>query len=144
VTFQELMREFARGFDIHGIEPEPDGSYRFTFDDALTVTCVPAGSSRMILRGPLESLPDDAGQADELLKPLLKQQLGRVRDQDAILAVEPETREVFLFSEVSLDQTAGEFAEGMEEFVNTLEKWSSLESSAGPMAGGMPFVPIMP
>lgn len=133
MEFEEMIAVFCGRLRIGLPAPDEKGRYTFVIDDAFTVHFLPGGRSEIILTGAPGRVPGQDGEAEALLRRLLKINLARMRVQSGVLSME-ESGEIVLHRAVSMAAvTPGDFEGILESFVNEMAFWRhAMRESAGP------------
>lgn len=104
-------------------EARADGAVVLLLDKRYRVFCRPASHGDLILESHLVFLPDDIYLADELISHALMASWVRMREHADVPVLSDDENEITLQQRVSIDATADEFENALEEFANSLVQW---------------------
>lgn len=141
MRFETLLIKFCKFMDLDANDCQKDNRYEFTFDDHLTVNCIPDGENRLIMYGTAGRVPESARETADVLKNLLQINLVRMKHQKEILSIDLDVGEIVLYNRVTInDLTVEEFEEIMEHFINNLEFWCDSAGERPPSAQPFPMM----
>jgi hypothetical protein len=115
-----LMLEFASRHGIETAAKDADGRYYLTLDESLQIGVL-QNAERVYLEGRIGDLPQDRNVAEELLARALNIHLARLRNNNAVLSIDPQDSGLLLFDQIPLGGLAlrrleaaiGSFANGL-------------------------------
>ena len=133
MEFDELINELSNKYnlDLKKNEQEEEGYY-VTIDDSWVVQFFQA-KGNLYLMGMIGELPDAEEKKNELLKKLLQQNLGLIKDNRVVLCLEPDNEVLYAYTLNPMKQiTLEELEEDFSNRVNFVEYFSQFVESFNP------------
>jgi len=115
-----LAGQFAARHDLQAPSRDEHGRYHFLIDGELEIALFQHGN-QILIEGQLQPLPDGRNEAGALLEQSLRRHLGRLRDHQEVLSLDPDDDRLVLFRQLGarglsladFDQAIGDFANGL-------------------------------
>jgi len=124
-----LAQQFAAGHDLRPPTRDEAGLYRFLIDGNLEITLFQHGN-QIVIEGRLDPLPSGRNEAGAILEQNLRRHLGRLRDHQEVLSLDPESHQLVLFRQLAARRlTSADFDQAIGDFANGLAFW---QNSSGP------------
>ena len=115
-----LAAQFAARHDLQPPSRDEEGRYHFLIDGDLEIALFQHGH-KIVLEAQLQPLPGGRNEVGPFLEQSLRRHLGRLRDHQEVLSLDPDDDRLVLFRQLSapglsvvdLDQAIGDFANGL-------------------------------
>jgi hypothetical protein len=141
MKFGELVEDAAAWLGLPEIAPLKSNEYKLVFDETFEVLFLSEKTGSMIVYSHLANLPEDSEKRVDLLKSLLRGNIGPQRlKTESILSLDQGTGEICLFQE--LDHRAlntQQFIEIIESYLNQLGYWKDYIGHGEPEPQFSPF-----
>ena len=133
MEFDALIHDLSNKYnlDLKKNEQEEEGYY-VTVDDSWVVQFFQA-KGNLYLMGMIGELPDAEENKNELLKKLLQQNLGLVKDNRVVLCLQPDDEVLYAYTLNPLKElTLEEVEENFSNLVNFVEYFSQFVEAFNP------------
>ena len=141
MNLPSLFQEFCDFIAIGSIEPDANGVATIVFDAGLNVEFVALSDRQFLVRSKIADVPENQDERNDFYRTHLQHNMLIVRDQFASLALDDDSKILWLFRTVdSRKVDVRTFSKIVEDFVNTVEWWKQIESRQKADAGFDPRI----
>ncbi|MBI1247931.1 hypothetical protein GC197_08845 [bacterium] len=147
MSLSELINGLCEYLRIEPIPPDARGIYEIVFDEDLDLEVLSLGTSLILVRAQIGTLPDEETQQQPYLQDVLRNNLLNLKSEFNSVSLETSSGKLWLYRSTRIDQMdTREFSSLINAFVNTLEWWKSLDNnnSVDMPTSSLPFNMIRP